>query len=399
MRDGRRILAHLTTRREAMAADLVALAGIESPSTAPETQAAVQRWIGERLEALGFDVRILPGQATGGALYARPRRREPGGALQLLLGHGDTVWPLGTLVRMPAAYDGTVVRGPGVFDAKGGLVQMLHALAALADLSLAPEVAPLVLVTSDEEIGSHESSRPIRRLAGVAERVLVLEPALGPDGRIKTTRKGLARFEVRVGGRSAHGGLAPETGASAIRELSRVVDRLYALEDHDRGLTVNVGRIEGGTRTNVVAAEARADVEIRFRTTEDGRRIERAVLGLEPTPPGTTLAVTGGVRRPPLVMTARNRALWEAARRAVRAIGVELVAGEAGGASDGSFTTAFAATLDGLGAVGDGAHASHEHVVVDRMVERAAVLAILLLLPALAPSARAPGDAVGAGAG
>ena len=221
----------------------------------------------------------------------------------------------------------------------------------------------------------------IKRLARAARRVFVLEPALGPAGHLKTERKGCWLFDIAVHGRAAHAGLAPETGASAIREMARVISRLDTLADPARGVTVNVGVVSGGTRRNVVAAEATALAEVRVRTVADGEAVERAVFALAAETPGTRIEVKGGVDRPPLERTPRNRALFAVAQAAAAELGIELGQGFAGGGSDGSTTSLYAPTLDGLGAVGDGAHAADEHVQVDRMPERAALLALLLLAP------------------
>lgn len=365
-----------------MAAFLRELVLAESPSNVPAAQDRAFGLLTEGLAGAGLRSRRIPGRSTGGAILARPETRNRG-SFQLLLGHVDTVWPLGTLAEMPVESDGEVLRGPGSFDMKGGLTQAVFALQALRELGMPPALTPVFLISSDEEMGSPESARHVRRLARRADRAFVLEPALGPEGRLKTVRKGALRFQVGVRGKSAHGGLSPGTGASAVLELSHLIQLLYALEDPERGITVNVGRVRGGSRPNVVAAEARADVDIRVRTPEDARRIEAAVRSLRASTPGTELLVRGGLGRPPLVRTQRNAALWEAARTAGRRLGIELQEGEAGGVSDGNLASLHAATLDGLGAVGDGAHAVHEFVFLDRMPERAALLALLLRLPSI----------------
>jgi glutamate carboxypeptidase len=280
---------------------------------------------------------------------------------------------------MPVGVVDGRLTGPGVYDMKGGLVQGIFALRALRELGLVPEVTPAVFIDSDEEIGSLESIPRLERAARHVRRVFVLEPSLGPEGRLKTRRKGSLRFTIKIQGRAAHSGLDPEKGASAILELARVIQRLYELADPERGITVNVGVVAGGMRANVVAPEARAELDIRVLAAEDARRLERTVLDLAPSTPGTTLEVLGGIDRPPLEATPGNRVLWEAARRRAGELGIPLAEGTAGGASDGSLTSRFVPTLDGLGAVGDGAHALHEHVLVDRMSERAALLALLLL--------------------
>lgn len=380
---GRPILEWLAAREEEMASFLRELALRESPSTEPGMQRPVQDLLAARLAEIGFEVRRIPGRKTGGHLYARPRGAAPGRPLQLLLGHSDTVWPAGTVERMPVVIEGTRLRGPGAFDMKGGLAQMVYALEALHALGLEPPLTPVVLVTSDEEIGSPESIRHIRRLARRAERAFILEPALGPEGKLKTARKGVASFEVEVIGKSAHGGLDPGAGASAILELSHVIRKVYGLGDAERGITVNVGLVEGGVRPNVVAPRARAVVDIRVPTEEVGREVEAAMRALAPETPGTRLEVTGKLERLPLEPTPRNRALWEAARAAGAALGLELEEASSGGGSDGNITSRHCATLDGLGPVGDGAHAEHEFVSVDRMPERAALLGLLLLAGSL----------------
>ncbi len=366
-----------------MAACLAELAALESPTHAPETQRPVQHILARRLEAIGYQVRRRPGRHSGGLIYARPHDLTP--CRQLLVGHTDTVWPVGTAQTMPVETDGDVLRGPGVFDMKGGLVQMVFALEAIHALGLGPTVSPLVLVNSDEETGSRESAPTIRRLARVVDRALILEPGLGPDGRLKTARKGIGKFILTIHGRAAHAGLEPTAGASAIHELAHVVHRLVALNDPARGVSVNVGVIEGGLRSNVVAPEARAEVDVRVPTAEEGRRIEAAIHALAPTIPGTRLDMAGKIGRAPLERTPANRRLWELAREAGGALGLTLDEAMVGGGSDGNITSAYTATLDGLGAIGDGAHARHEHVRLDRMAERAALLALVVLAPVLGP--------------
>ena len=365
------------------------LSEAESPSLTPVSQAGPHAILRLELERLGFVVRTIPGTESGGHLLAIPHARPKSGSTQLMVGHCDTVWELGTLDHMPVVEKEGRLYGPGTYDMKGGLVNIVFALRALQTLGLKPEVIPIILINSDEEIGSCDSMRHIKRLAKVSERVFVLEPALGPAGKLKTARKGNGFFEVRVLGRAAHAGLEPERGASAILELSMVIQRLFALNDAGRGITVNVGTIDGGLRTNIVAPESRATVDVRVLSIEDARRIEAEVLSLEATTPGTELVVTGSINRPPMEKTPGNQHLWRAAERAGKAMGLDLEQGTSGGGSDGNITSLFTPTLDGLGPVGDGAHASHEHVVVRSLPERAALLAMLLLEPSMAEVARA----------
>jgi glutamate carboxypeptidase len=359
------------------------LVSAESPSQDPSSQAVVQAALTEELQANGFRVRQVPGRETGGHLLAVPRNRTRGKPLQALIGHCDTVWPRGTLSSMPITIRAGRMTGPGIYDMKGGLVLMIFALRALAQLGLDPEVLPVVFVNSDEEIGSGESRRTVERLSKIADRVLVLEPALGEVGALKTARKGVGQFTIRVSGKAAHAGLEPSKGVSAILELSHVVQKLFALNDPDSGITVNVGTIDGGMRPNVVAPESTADVDVRVLTTQQARQVEAAIRSLAPVTPGAVLTVEGDVDIPPLERTPRNRLLWRRAQAIAKEIDLDLEECLAGGGSDGNVASLFAPTLDGLGPVGAGAHATHEFIQLDSMVERGALLALLLLEPPL----------------
>lgn len=386
--DAQSVWEHVRAARSAMTALLEKLVRAESPSDVPAAQQPVFSLLAGALQPAGYTATHLPGTTSGGQLYARPVERERHRPVQLLLGHGDTVWPRGTLDTMPVEVTAEGrMRGPGVYDMKGGLVQMVFALRTLHELDLTPPLTPIVLVNSDEEVGSPDSRPRIHRLARVAERAFILEPSLGPEGKLKTARKGVGRFVIRIKGKSAHAGLDPEAGASAIVELSHVIQKLHALNDAERGITVNVGMIEGGQRPNVVAPTSRATADVRVLTREDATLVEQTIHGLEVSTPGVTLDIKGGIRRPPLERTPRNRALWHRAQDAADQLGIALDEGTAGGASDGNETSVFCATLDGLGPVGDGAHAEHEYVALDKMVERTALLVLLLLADPLDPSA------------
>lgn len=375
------LLAAMEERRDRMVEMLVEVTSLESPTDVLEAQGPVQLLFTEALEAQGFAVRRLSGRRTGGHLYARPAVRERGRPGQLLVGHTDTVWPIGTLRSMPVRVEDGEVKGPGTFDMKAGLVQGIFAVEALADLGLEPPATPVWLINSDEETGSPESRRWMRLVARNVARTFVLEPAFGPEGRLKTARKGVLRYTVSVRGRAAHAGLEPKAGASAIAELANVIHELHGLTDHDRGITVNVGMIQGGTRPNVIAADARAEIDVRIMTADDGDEMRARILGLTPTTPGTAIHVQEGIGIPPLERTERNQALWHTAKEAGARFGLDLEEFTAGGGSDGNTTSQFTATLDGLGAIGDGAHAIHERVTVNGMVERAALLAELLMAP------------------
>jgi glutamate carboxypeptidase len=375
------LVQYLREQLPQMVALLETLTLAESPSTVPSAQQAVLTPLAEFLSRLRYTARLLPGRQSGGHLYAHPQRRMKQRPFQLLLGHCDTVWPLGTLQEMPFVIGEGIIRGPGVYDMKAGLVQILYALQALRELHLEPAVSPVVFINSDEEIGSRESTPHIRRLARLADRAFVFEPSLGMDGKLKTERKGVGSFTVTVKGKAAHAGLNPDGGASAILELSFVIQKLFALNNPERGTTVNVGVIDGGLRPNVIAPESRAMIDVRVRTQEDARRIEESIHTLQPVTPGVELDIQGSIRRQPMEHTPRNQELWEAARQLGRTINLNLAEGAAGGASDGNTTSLYTATLDGLGAVGDGAHAKHEFIYFDKMVERSALLALLLMAP------------------
>ncbi len=378
----------LAERRGDMVSLLMELANLESPSAVPESQHAIQDLLTRRLEAIGFVARLIPGETTGGHLYLsreEARSAAEGAPVQLLLGHTDTVWPIGTVCDMPVEWDERedIVRGPGVFDMKAGIVLMVFALEALSELGLDPTVAPTIFLNSDEETGSIESQGHIERLAQASSRVLVLEPALGDEGFIKTTRRGVGRFEIRIFGRAAHSGLILDRGVSAIQEMALVIQALHALTDPERGIAVNVGTVSGGTGVNVVAAECRASVDVRVATAADGRRISEVIRGLRATTPGTRVEVEVVLDRGPMEATPRNRRLWEAVQVCGRRLGLELEDARSGGASDGNTTSLFTATLDGLGAVGDGAHARHEYVRVGGLLERTTLFALILMMPEL----------------
>ena len=377
------VLDYVRSQREPLVAFLGELVRAESPSSDPGSQSGVRSLLAAELGARGFATRFVAGRRTGGHLIARPRGRRRQARQQLVIGHYDTVWPVGTLRTMPFEYDGRHVRGPGVFDMKGGLAELAFALRAIEALGLSMSVVPIVFLNSDEEIGSRESAPHIARLARAADRALILEPSLGPAGALKTARKGVGRYTITVKGRAAHAGLDPERGVSAILELSHVIQKLFALNDPARGVTVNVGTVDGGLRPNVIAPESCAVVDVRIARQADAERVDAAIRGLEPTSPGSTLIVHGGIGRPALEPTPRNRALWRLARRLGGEIGLELTEAAAGGASDGNTTSLYTATLDGLGPVGDGAHAHHEHLDIDLTIERTALLTLLLLAPPL----------------
>jgi glutamate carboxypeptidase len=380
-----RVLDHLDKSRSAMFELLERLVLCESPSGDASALQEVMTILSQSFAERRFQPQVLTGNGHGGMLLAMPADRLRHRPHQLILGHCDTVWPVGTLETMPARTDDAgIFWGPGSYDMKAGLVQGLFAVEALAAAGADTlPVTPVFFINSDEEVGSHDSTRVIVRFARGADRCFVLEPSLGPEGDLKTARKGVGRFWITVRGVAAHAGLDPGKGASAILELSLVIQKLFALNDLDRGITVNVGTIDGGLSPNMVAPESKAAVDVRVPTREDAVRIERAIHGLEAETPGTEVFVEGSVRRPPMERTPGNQRLWQLAQRGAAELGIEIGQAAAGGGSDGNTTSLYAPTLDGLGAVGAGAHAVHEHLVLERMVERSALLARLLSYPPL----------------
>lgn len=373
------LLAWTRHRTRSMVSMLEALVQVESPSVDPHAQEQLFALLATLLADLDHTVFRLPGRHTGGLLVSRPRIRDRGRGLQLIVGHSDTVWPHGTLQGRPFRVRDGRAWGPGTYDTKAGLVQAIVALRALQALGLEPPLTPVLLINADEETGSLETGRHVERIAKRARRAWVLEPSLGPEGHLKTARKGVGHFTVVVRGRAAHAGLEPERGVNAIVAMASLIGELHALNDPARGTTVNVGEVSGGTRRNVIPAEARIEVDARAWTIAEADRITDAIRRSVPRVEGATVEVRGGFVKPPLERGEATLALWESARTAAAQLGIPLDHGSAGGASDGNLTAKHCPTLDGLGAVGDGAHATHEHVVVDRMPERAALLALLLM--------------------
>jgi glutamate carboxypeptidase len=386
-----RILRHVRGQAESFIDLTRRLVEAESPSSLPEAQREARHILMAALGGLGLEVLELGAPGIPRHVYAHLPARRRGAPIQLILGHYDTVWPLGTVTERPFRVDGNVLEGPGVFDMKGGLAQLVIALGALRDLGLQPTLTPVIFVNADEETGSRSSTRFIRRLARHANRALVLEPALGRRGRIKIARKGIGRFTVTVFGKAAHAGLDPEDGASAILELAHVIQALFAMNDPERGITVNVGTVYGGVQPNVIAPHGGAVIDVRVPTLADGAAIEARIHAIRPRVAGVRLHIEGSIGRPSMEPTARNEALWNQAQQLGELLGLELEGAKVGGGSDGNTTSQFTATLDGLGPVGRGAHAEHECLYVDRTLERAALLARLLMSPAV-PQAAAGGD-------
>jgi glutamate carboxypeptidase len=372
------ILDHLRSRRQSMIADLRRLVEHESPSRDKPSLESLGQVLADRLSELGGEVELVDQAGTGEHILARfPGRGEARPAM--VLGHYDTVWPIGTLSRMPFREEAGCLFGPGVYDMKASLVLLLEVLAALRGLHLILPRPLTVLLTSDEEIGSPSSRSLIEEVARESQYALVLEPPLA-DGSLKTARKGVGRFTIEVEGKAAHAGVAPELGANAIVELAHQIVRIQALIQPGAGTTLNVGVVHGGTTANVVPAWALAQVDVRATGMAAAAEVERGLRGLEPVTPGTRISVRGDFGRPPMERTAAVAGLFERARQIGRGLGLELTEGSTGGGSDGNFTAALGVpTLDGLGVQGGGAHADDEHIVIDSLPERAALLAALLL--------------------
>ncbi len=297
----------------------------------------------------------------------------------MFLGHFDTVWPLGTLSTMPFRTANGRAYGPGVLDMKTGIVMLMYALRALNELEVRDRRPVMVLLDSDEEIGSATSRSLIESIARQCEAVLVLEPAQGTQGSLKTARKGVGVYTIRVHGQASHAGVDFEKGHSAILELSRQILEVAKFTDADRGITVNPGVVRGGTRSNVVAAEAAVEVDIRIARAADAGELEQKFSALRSFDPHCRLEVTGGLNRPPMERTPGTVRLLEAAQSVAKSLGMVLEESATGGGSDGNFTSALGIpTLDGLGAVGEGAHAAHECIFLEQLPVRTALLAGLI---------------------
>ena len=377
------IREYLTQHQQDILDYLRELVLAESPSSEPSSQKEVFDILAEPLREMHYETVHLSSRTSGGQFYARPKDREKAVPYQLLLGHADTVWPLGTLNSMPFEIDGNTVRGPGAYDMKGGLVQFIWSLKALHELGVEPSVTPVVFVSSDEELGSEESRNRIELLARHANRAYVTEPSAGPTGKLKTTRKGVGVYQITIRGKSAHAGVEPEAGRSAIFELSHVIQQLHSFNDNAHGTTVNVGVVEGGTFVNVIPELRTAQVDVRVSSVSDGKRLDHEIRNIQPVQSGVKIEVTGGLDRSPMEETPRNKALWSVASKLGLELGLTLEKSHSGGGSDGNLTSPFTATLDGLGSIGGGAHAPHEFLLADALIERTALMALLINAPPL----------------
>ncbi len=351
--------------------DLQILTELESPSDDAPAVCAVQDVVEGWARALGGRTHALPG-GTRQFLFGT----QDGQAPLLVLAHADTVWPHGTLARLPFRIEGDRVYGPGSYDMKGGIVGLFQALRSLGGQYPAGGIE--VLLTPDEEVGSPGSRAVIEAAGGRARAVLVIEPPVGGSHALKTGRKGVGDFQVDLFGVASHAGNRPEEGKSAITEAARQVLAVQALADHAKGTSVSVGFIAGGGAVNVIPAQAHFKVDVRVSTLEEGERISSAMHALTAYDPGVKISVSGGLNRPPFERSPRTLALYARAQAAAARLGFDLSEEVVGGGSDGNFTAPLSPTLDGLGAPGDGAHADHEHIRLDRWPDHVRLLTALL---------------------
>jgi len=357
------------------------LVEIESPSDMKQAVDRLGAVLASRFGELGGRVRLHRAEKFGNHLQVdfKPRSSRQQKPV-LLLGHMDTVYPIGTISRMKCRVAKGRVWGPGVLDMKSGIALAFHVLEAMLKWGDGKLSRPVTLfLVSDEEVGSKSSRGITEELARKASAVLVLEPAFGLEGAVKTARKGVGEYRLTVHGKAAHSGLDFETGQSAIIELANQIQGISKVVDLEHGITLNVGRVTGGTRVNVVPAQAQAFLDVRVAAASDAAEIDRKLKGLRPSNPQCRLEVSGEIGRPPMERTAGVAALYAKGKDIAAVLGLELKEAAVGGGSDGNFTAALGVpTLDGLGAVGEGAHAEHESVVISELPARAALLAGLI---------------------
>lgn len=376
----RRLLAAARAARDEQVALLREMVECESPSESAVCIARFNDLFAARLAGLA-QVKTVAAGRYGRHLLAElllpgPRRKQ--GRI-LALGHSDTVWPEGTLKTMPWRVERGRLWGPGVLDMKGGLAQLVFAARILRELDIPVAKKVVLQINCDEEIGSPASRELTERMARTSDAALVLEPGTGLAGKLKTARKGIGRYGLRVEGVASHSGVDFAAGASAVLELARQVERIAGFTDLQRGVTVNVGVVSGGTRSNIVASEAHAEIDIRVPRLKDFASLERKFRNLKPNDKRCRLFLEGGLNRPPMERTAGVAKLAQRAIRIGRAMDVTIEESSTGGGSDGNLTAALGVpTLDGLGSVGEGAHAPHESILVERIADRTALLAGLL---------------------
>jgi len=371
------LLAYCESTRRELLACLEAAVKVESPTSSKPHVDRMARFCAGKFRELGGKTRFLRHATAGPGVIAEFWSELHPAKPLLVLGHLDTVWDVGTLAEMPFRVRAGRAYGPGIFDMKSGIVCGLWAIRALRENGIVPARPVRFFLNSDEETSSRAFRKELLQEARRARAVLVLEPAAA-GGALKTSRKGVGEFRVTVHGRSAHAGINPAAGVNAISELARQILHIESFSLSRPGLTLTVGMAEGGTRVNVVPERAAARIDVRVARAADGAAIEKKMRGLKPFAPEARLMIEGGINRPPLER-AMARDLFRVARRLAAEMGMTLEEAATGGGSDGSFTAALGIpTLDGLGGVGDGAHARNEHVIVRELPRRAALIAALL---------------------
>lgn len=369
-------LAHIRLKQKQLILFLRQLVECESPSDSPTDIRKCNDLIASHVADIAKCQRVRNHLVVE---FRLPGPKQKTGGQILGLGHSDTVWPLGTLKSMPWRQKEDRLWGPGVLDMKAGLAFFIFAVRALRDLDIPVRRKVVLQVNADEEIGSDDSRQLTESLAKESAAVLVLEPGTGLTGKLKTARKGIGGYRVTVTGHASHAGVDFEKGASAILELARQIGNIERFTDLKRGITVNPGVIVGGTRSNVVAAEAYTDVDMRIAKLLQRKELERKFRSLRAVDKRCTVTVEGGLNRPPMERSPGIVRLFTLAKRLATQLNVELEESSTGGGSDGNFTAALGTpTLDGLGAVGEGAHAPHESILIDRISDRTALLAKLI---------------------
>ncbi len=350
----------------------------ESPSDEKEAIDKLIGYLSKLCKEKGMQTNILVNESRGNHLLAEYIVEDADKNL-LILCHIDTVWPLGTLERIPFSYNEGVLRGPGVYDMKTGAVQAIFAVEEAINRNKIEKKNIRILFNSDEEIGSQTSRHIIEDLARRSDCTLVLEPSVPPKGALKTFRKGVGRFDLEIKGKASHSGSAPKEGISAISELAHQILDLNGLANDQLGTTVNVGTVVGGTKTNVVAANASATIDIRVETIDEARRISKEILDRKSFIVGTEVKASGGINRPPMIRSDKTIEMFQLAKSIANDLGFNLEEASTGGGSDGNFTAALGVpTIDGLGSVGNGAHAETEHTIAKHIPNRTALLIRLL---------------------
>jgi len=370
----RRILAYLREHRDDMLADLIKLIELESPTLHKASVDALGAVLADDLRGLGGAVEVIPKGEVGDVLRAR---WNPGPGGVVILSHMDTVWAVGTVADRPTRVEGNRIYGVGAMDMKGGIVIALWALRALRELNLFPAQPISYMLNSDEETGSLHSAVEIESEALSHDVVFVTEPP--QDGKYKTERKGVSHYNITAKGRAAHAGADHARGINAIEEMAHQILAVQAMTDYAIGTTANVGVIKGGTRGNVVPAEASIEINVRARTRANAKAIHEQIMSLRAIHPEAELVIEGGIGVPPMERTPEIAALFKRAQGLAAGMGIEIDEGSTGGGSDGNKTAALGVpTLDGMGIVGDGGHAITEYGEIDSMPERAAIMAAML---------------------